>query len=138
MILSAEGGVSKMIFAGFFAAFPLLGAICLIGEHVRQFLWILAFWEAFLHVFFYNFIALFLANAIAFCGQDSGRNRQDFGKMLAGAAKILSNSLHIREHQECSGVRRSSRKRTTIIIPTQLRFIVLLRLRCCWLCNFVI
>ena len=63
----------------------------------------------------YNFLALCLANVIAFCRQDLGKNGQGFDKTLAGAAKILSNSLHIRERQECSGVRRSSRKRTTII-----------------------
>ena len=52
-------------------------------------------------------MALCLANAIAFCGQDSGRSRQGFGKILTGAAKILSNSLRIRERQERSGVRRA-------------------------------
>ena len=56
--------------------------------------------ERFLDDLFYNFLALCLANAIAFCGQDSGRSRQDFGKILAGVAKILIISLHICERQE--------------------------------------
>ena len=63
---------------------------------------------------FLQFLGIVFGHAIALCGQDSGRSRQDFGKILTGAAKILSNSLHIRERQECSGVRRSSRQRTTI------------------------
>ena len=61
-----------------------------------------------------NFLALTLANAVPFCSHDCSRHRPDSLKILTGAAKILSNSLHIRERQECSGVRRSSRKRTTI------------------------
>ena len=51
---------------------------------------------------------------VPFCSQDCSRNRQDSLKILAGAAKILSNSPDICEGQKCSGVRRSSRKRTTI------------------------
>ena len=64
--------------------------------------------ERFLDDLFYNFLALCLANAIAFCEQDSGKSRQDFGEILAGVAKILSNSLHIREARsvvECGGPR---------------------------------
>ena len=64
--------------------------------------------------FLENFMELKLANAVPCCSQDCSRNRQDSLKILTGAAKILSNSLHICERQECSGVRRSSRKRTTI------------------------
>ena len=94
----------------FWLLFGSWGLIFLIGEHFGQFWWILVVWEPFLHDCFVNFWVLCLANAIAFCGQDSGRSRQDFGKILTGAAKILSNFLHICERQECSGVRRSSRK----------------------------
>ena len=66
--------------------------------------------------FFLNSLALKLADVVAFCGQNFGRNRQGSLNILAGAAKILRNSLHICEREECSGVRRSSRKRTTIVV----------------------
>ena len=46
---------------------------------------------------FANFLGIEISNAVPFCSQDSSRNRQDSLKILAGAAKILSNSLHICE-----------------------------------------
>ena len=57
-----------------------------------------------------NFLTLKLANAVAFCNQDSSRNGQGSLKILAETAKILIDLLYIRKRQECSGVRRSSRK----------------------------
>ena len=63
---------------------------------------------------FYKFFVLCSARVVAFCDGDSGRNRQDFGKILAEVAKIMIYVFYICERQECSGVRRSSNKRTTI------------------------
>ena len=112
--MKAQEGQKVYVARPCFGSFPIFGA---------NFFAQAPFWAILMDVIAFgticaclllNSLALKLANAVAFCGQDCSRNRQGSLKILAGAAKILIDSPHISERQEFSGVRRSSRMRTTI------------------------
>ena len=100
LILNTQGGQKVYVARPCFGSFPIFGAMFFARAPLWAILMDFVAFGTIFACFFLNSLALNLANAVAFCGQDYSRNRQGSLKILAGAAKILSNSLHICERQE--------------------------------------